>query len=51
MLQAAVRQLAAVRLPVDRLIALGVVAAFFWLLLQDRIHPVVVRVFELYLAL
>ena len=51
MLQAAVRQLAAVRLPVDRLVGIGVLAAFFWLLFQDRIHPVVVHVFELYLTL
>jgi len=51
MLQAAVRQLAAVRLPVDRLVAAGVVLSFLWLLLQDRIHPVVVHVLELYLSL
>lgn len=51
MLQAAVRQLAATRLPADRLVASGVVVAFFWLLLQDRIHPIVVHVLELYLTL
>ena len=51
MFQAAVRQLAATRLPVDRLVAAGVVVSFFWLLFQDRIHPVVVHVLELYLTL
>lgn len=51
MLQAAARQIAAIRVPVDRLVAFAVVASFFWLLLQDHIHPVVVQILELYLAL
>jgi hypothetical protein len=51
MLQAAARHLASVRVPLDRLVGAGVVASFLWLLFQDRIHPVVVHVLELYLTL
>jgi hypothetical protein len=50
MLQAAVRQATTLRLPVDRLLAVGSVASFLWLLLSDRIHPVVVLLLELYLT-
>ena len=51
MLQVAARQLAALRLPVDRLVGVATATAFFWLLAQDRIHPVAVFLLELYLAL
>jgi hypothetical protein len=51
MLEAVAKQLAQVRVPADRLVGTGVVAAFLWLLLQDRIHPVVVYALELYLSL
>jgi hypothetical protein len=51
MLQVAARQLASLRLPVDRIVGLATVSAFFWLLAQDRIHPVAVFLLELYLAL
>jgi len=51
MLQAVARQIAELRIPLDRLVGAGVVASFFWLLLRDRIHPVVVYALELYLTL
>ena len=51
MLEAVAKQLALVRVPVERLVGAGVVASFLWLLLQDRIHPVVVYALELYLSL
>ncbi|HLF57544.1 MAG TPA: hypothetical protein VI942_11920 [Thermoanaerobaculia bacterium] len=51
MLEAVARQLTHLRVPVDRLVGTGAVAAFFWLLLQDRIHPAVVYALELYLTL
>jgi hypothetical protein len=37
-------------LPVERVLGVSSVAAFLWLLAQDRIHPVMVYVVELYLA-
>jgi hypothetical protein len=51
MIQLAARQLASLRLPVDKLVGVGTVTAFFWLLAQDRIHPVAVYLLELYLSL
>jgi len=51
MLQLAARQLASLRLPLDRLVGVSTVVAFFWLLLQDRIHPVAIYLLELYLSL
>jgi len=51
MLQVAARQLASFRLPLDRFVGVATVAAFFWLLLQDRLHPVAVYLLELYLSL
>jgi hypothetical protein len=50
MLQAAVQQLATWRVPGDRVLGIGTVASFLWLLLSDRIHPVVVLALELYLS-
>jgi len=51
MLQAAVKEFAAIRVPLDRLIGVGVVVSFLWLLFQDRIHPFVVYLLQLYLTL
>lgn len=51
MIQIAARQLAALRLPLDRLVGATTVTAFVWLLLNDRIHPVAVYLLELYLSL
>ena len=51
MLQAVAKQLASLRVPADQIVGAGVVAAFFWLLLSDRIHPAVVYVLELFLTL
>ncbi|MCM2269722.1 hypothetical protein D3C83_261540 [compost metagenome] len=51
MIQTAARQLASLRLPVDKLVGISTVTAFFWLLAQDRIHPVAVYLLELYLSL
>jgi len=51
MLQTAARQIASIRVPLDRLVGLSVVASFFWLLFQDRIHPVAIYLLELYLSL
>ncbi len=50
MFQTAARQATTFRLPVDRLLAVGTVGSFFWLLLSDRIHPVAVLLLELYLT-
>jgi hypothetical protein len=50
MLQSAVRQASTLRIPVDRLLAAASVASFLWLLLSDRIHPLVVMMLELYLT-
>jgi hypothetical protein len=51
MRHAVAQQLASIRLPLDRIAGAGVVASFFWLLFQDRIHPVVVYALELFLTL
>lgn len=51
MLQAVARQAAAIRLPLDQAVGASVVAAFVWLLLHDRIHPLAVYLLELYLTL
>ncbi len=51
MLQAVAKQVAQARLPLDRVVGSGVVLAFLWLLFQDRIHPMVVYLLELYLSL
>ena len=51
MLQAVARHAASIRLPLDRFVGVSVVAAFFWLLLQDRIHPLAIYLLELYLTL
>lgn len=51
MFQLAARQLASLRLPLDRLVGVATVTAFLWLLSQDRIHPVAVYLLELYLSL
>ena len=51
MLQAVAKQVASLRIPLDRLVVVGVVSSFLWLLLQDRIHPVVVYLLQLYLTL
>jgi hypothetical protein len=51
MFQAVAKRAVSRRIPLDRLVGAGVVASFFWLLLQDRIHPVVVYALELFLTL
>jgi hypothetical protein len=51
MFEAVAKQVAALRIPLDRLIAAGVVASFLWLLLQDRIQPLAVYLLQLYLTL
>jgi hypothetical protein len=37
-------------LPLEKILGASSVAAFLWLLAQDRIHPVMVYLLELYLA-
>ena len=51
MIQAVARHAASIRLPLDRLVGATSVAAFLWLLLQDRIHPLAICLLELYLTL
>jgi len=51
MFQLVARRLEELRLPVDRWVGVGVVAAFCWLLVAGRIPPAVVYVLELYLTL
>ena len=51
MFQAVARHAASIRVPLDRLVGISVVAAFFWLLLQDRIHPLSIYLLELFLTL
>jgi len=46
----AVRQALAPRIPLDRVLAAGSVASFAWLLLSDRVPPLVVLLLELYLS-
>jgi hypothetical protein len=48
---AAARPAASIRLPLDRVAGASVVAAFAWLLLDDRIHPLAIYLLELYLTL
>jgi hypothetical protein len=46
-----VRKIAAVpEVPVRVLVSVGTIASFGWLLVQDRIHPIVVYCLQLYLA-
>ena len=42
--------LAVRRVAWDRVIAVGTLGSLAWLLLQDRLHPLVVYLLELYLA-
>lgn len=51
MLQLVARHLSSVRVPLDRVVGAGVVSAFFWLLLGDRIPPATVYLLELFLTL
>ena len=51
MLQAVARQAAAIRLPLDQAAGVSVVAAFLWLLFQDRIPPLAIYLLDLYLTL
>ena len=37
--------------PVQALLSVGAVASFGWLLLEDRVHPLLVYCLELYLSL
>ncbi|MBZ0090432.1 MAG: hypothetical protein K8H90_08655 [Thermoanaerobaculia bacterium] len=37
-------------LPLDKALGVASVASFFWLLAQDRVHPLMVYLVELYLA-
>jgi hypothetical protein len=37
--------------PVQALLSIGAVASFGWLLLEDRVHPLLVYCLELYLSL
>jgi hypothetical protein len=37
-------------LPLDKALGAAAVASFLWLLVQDRVHPVMVYLVELYLA-
>jgi len=50
MLQSAARQLTTLRIPLDRILAVGTVASFFGLLLSDGIDPLAVFLLELFLA-
>ena len=50
MLQSAVREVTGLRIPLDRVLAGATVASFVWLLLSDRIHPLVIVLLELFLS-
>ena len=50
MLQTAVRPAATFRVPFDRLLGVAAVGSFAWLLLADRVPPLVVLLLELYLS-
>lgn len=50
MQHSAVRPATSLRIPLDRLLAIGSVASFAWLLLSDRVPPLVVLLLELYLS-
>jgi len=51
MFEAVAKQVAGLRIPLDRLVAAGVVVAFLWLLFQDKIQPLAVYLLQLYLTL
>jgi len=50
MFQTATRESSTLRIPVDRLLAVGTVASFFGLLVSDGIPPLAVLLLELFLA-
>lgn len=53
MFQSLARQLTVLRLPVDqadRILALGAFGSFFWLLLNDKVHPLAVYLLQAYLS-
>ena len=53
MLQSIARQLTVLRLPAahaDRIVAVTAVGSFFWLLLNDKIHPLAVYLLQAYLS-
>jgi hypothetical protein len=50
MLHSAVRHATTLRLPLDRVLAVGSLASFAWLLLSDRVPPLVLLLLELYLT-
>lgn len=51
MVTAAVREVAARRVAIDRLVGASVLSSFVWLLLTDRIPPLGIFLLELYLTL
>jgi len=50
MLQSAVREAIGLRIPLDRVLAGATGASFLWLLLSDRIPPLVIVLLELFLS-
>lgn len=50
MFQAVAKQDLVRRIPLDWVVAASTLGAFAWMLVQGRIHPVMVAVVELYLA-
>ena len=50
MLQSIRKAVPAAAIPVEWLLAAGTVASFGWLLVQDRIHPLLIYVLQLYLS-
>jgi len=44
------RVVALPRVPVGMLVSVGTLASFGWLLLQDKIHPLVIYVLQIYLT-
>lgn len=50
MVKSLARQLVVLPLPADRLVALGAIGSFFWLLANDKIHPLAVYLLQAYLS-
>lgn len=44
------REVAVPRVPTQVLLSAGTLASFVWLLLQDKIHPIVVYLLQIYLT-
>lgn len=51
MLESARRRILAIpRVPTQQMLTIGTLASFGWLLLQNKIHPIIIYVLQVYLT-